>query len=211
MPYGYLGTTPNQQILNSGVFSVEEALAVQNKGEWGGSLKLITSGSADNSSQTLDFSDCFTNKFNVYLIQWKDFRPQNDENFIHFRLKNASGEISSGYHRATQEGNVNGSFSEIKSTSSTYIRIMGGIGTSVGEQASGYIYIYNPNDSSKFTYTTNQSTYIDQNGVFSYIFGGAVHPTAETITGAVFRSISTGGTLGNINKLDVSIFGVKQI
>ena len=207
----YIGTQPNDVKKNTGLYTPSEILQLTKDGSWGGSLQLITSNSADNSAQTLDFSDCFSSKFNVYLIQWKDFRPQNDENFIHFRLKNSSGEISSGYHRATQEGNVNGSFSEIKSTSSTYIRIMGGIGTSVGEQASGYIYIYNPNDSSKFTYITNQTTFIDQNGVFSYIFGGAVHPTAETITGAVFRSISTGGTLGNINKLDVSIFGVKQI
>jgi len=36
MPYGYLGTTPNQQLNNSGVFSVEEALALKNVGELGG-------------------------------------------------------------------------------------------------------------------------------------------------------------------------------
>jgi hypothetical protein len=41
MPFGYLGTTPNQQLKNSGVFSVEEALQVQKDGEWGGSLELI--------------------------------------------------------------------------------------------------------------------------------------------------------------------------
>ena len=39
MPFGYLGTTPNQQLNNSGVFSVEEALQVQKDGEWGGSLQ----------------------------------------------------------------------------------------------------------------------------------------------------------------------------
>ena len=34
MPFGYLGTTPNQQLNNSGVFSVSEALQVQKDGEW---------------------------------------------------------------------------------------------------------------------------------------------------------------------------------
>ena len=43
MPFGYLGTTPNQQLNNSGVFSVSEALQVQKDGEWGGSLELIQS------------------------------------------------------------------------------------------------------------------------------------------------------------------------
>ena len=51
MPYGYLGTTPNQQKANSGVFSVEEALSLQKVGELGGTLQLITSNSSDNSAQ----------------------------------------------------------------------------------------------------------------------------------------------------------------
>ena len=50
MPYGYLGTTPNQQKANSGVFSVEEALALQNVGELGGSLDLIGTYTASSAS-----------------------------------------------------------------------------------------------------------------------------------------------------------------
>ena len=211
MPYGYLGTTPNQQLNNSGVFSVEEALALKNVGELGGSTKLIKTLSADNSSQILSFDNIFGSIYNVYLIQWKDFAPANDENMLYFRLKNSSGEITSGYEYAVQEGNAGGTFSEGKSTSATYLRIMGGGGSSTGENASGYIYVYNPNDSSKYTFTTNQTTYVDQNANASMLFGGGVHPTAETITGFLFRSISSGGTLGNINTVDVSIYGVKQI
>ena len=41
--------------------------------------------------------------------------------------------------------------------------------------------------------------------------GGGVYDTAEVSTGVMFRSISSGGTLGNINTLDVSIYGIKKI
>ena len=210
MPYGYLGTTPNQQKANSGVFSVEEALSLQKVGELGGTLQLITSNSSDNSAQTLEFNDCLVGNYDVYLIQWKNFVPANDENMLYFRLKNASGEISSGYERANFYNTAAGGSGESKSTSSSYLRIMGGGGSSTGENASGHIYIYGASTSER-TAVSLSTTYIDQNGTYTSIKGGGVYDTAEVSTGVMFRSISSGGTLGNINTLDVSIYGVKKI
>ena len=210
MPYGYLGTTPNQQKANSGVFSVEEALSLQKVGELGGTLQLITSNSSDNSAQTLEFNDCLVGNYDVYLIQWKNFVPANDENMLYFRLKNASGEISSGYERANFYNTAAGGSGESKSTSSSYLRIMGGGGNGAGELANGHIYIYGASTSER-TAVSLSTSYIDQNGTYTSIMGGGVYDTAEVSTGVMFRSISSGGTLGNINTLDVSIYGVKKI
>ena len=174
-----------------------------------GKLELIQTLSADNSSQILAFDNVFSSTYDVYFITWSDYTPTNDENLIQLRLKNSSGEVSSGYHRATQEGNSSGSFSEVRSTSSDHIRIMGGGGNNTGENANGYIYVYNPNDSSQFTFTSNQTFYIDQNANPSMIFGSGVYATAETVTGFLLKNISSGGTLGNINTLDVSLYGIK--
>mgnify|MGYP003118750348 CR=1 FL=1 len=63
MPYGYLGTTPNQQLNNSGVFSVEEALALQNVGELGGSMELIDEETISSGTATVDFTSI---KENIY-------------------------------------------------------------------------------------------------------------------------------------------------
>ena len=210
MPYGYLGTTPNQQKANSGVFSVEEALSLQKVGELGGTLQLITSNSSDNSAQTLEFNDCLVGNYDVYLIQWNNFVPANDENMLYFRLKNASGEILSGYERANFYNTASGGSGESKSTSSSYLRIMGGGGNGAGELANGHIYIYGASTSER-TAVSLSTTYIDQNGTYTSIMGGGVYDTAEVSTGVMFRSISSGGTLGNINTLDVSIYGVKKI
>ena len=103
MSYGYLGDTSTkikQVKKNDGLISVSEAFDLESKGHWGGSLDLITSNSSDNSAQTLEFDNCLVGNHDVYLIQWKNFVPANDENMLYFRLKNASGEITSGYQYA---------------------------------------------------------------------------------------------------------------
>ena len=206
----YIGTQPNNVKKNIGLYTPNDITALTKDGSWGGSSELITSGSSDNSAQTLEFNDCLVGNYDVYLIQWKNFVPANDENMLYFRLKNASGEISSGYERANFYNTAAGGSGESKSTSSSYLRIMGGGGSSTGENASGHIYIYGASTSER-TAVSLSTTYIDQNGTYTSIMGGGVYDTAEVSTGVMFRSISSGGTLGNINTLDVSIYGVKQI
>ena len=206
----YIGTQPNNVKKNIGLYSPNDITALTKDGSWGGSSELNTSGSSDNSAQTLEFNDCLVGNYDVYLIQWKNFVPANDENMLYFRLKNASGEISSGYERANFYNTAAGGSGEGKSTSSSYLRIMGGGGSSTGENASGHIYIYGASTSER-TAVSLSTTYIDQNGTYTSIMGGGVYDTAEVSTGVMFRSISSGGTLGNINTLDVSIYGVKKI
>jgi len=210
MPNGYLGNPPKQLVKNEGVHTLSEVFDLQSKGHWDGSLKLITSGSSDNSAQTLEFNDCLVGNHDVYLIQWKNFVPANDENMLYFRLKNASGEITSGYQYANFYNTAATGSGENKSTSATYLRIMGGGGSSTGENANGHIYIYGA-DTSERTAVSYSSTFFDQNGTYTTIMGGGLYDTAEVSTGVMFRSISSGGTLGNINTLDVSIHGVKKI
>ena len=206
----YIGTQPNNVKKNIGLYTPNDITALTKDGSWGGSSELITSGSSDNSAQTLEFNDCLVGNHDVYLIQWKNFVPANDENMLYFRLKNASGEISSGYERANFYNTSAGGSGESKSTSSSYLRIMGGGGNGAGELANGHIYIYGASTSER-TAVSLSTTYIDQNGTYTSIMGGGVYDTAEVSTGVMFRSISSGGTLGNINTLDVSIYGVKKI
>lgn len=67
MPYGYLGTTPNQQYANSGVFSIEEALALQNEGELGGSF--IKVAEVDTTGlQSIMLTDIQETRFNTHLL-----------------------------------------------------------------------------------------------------------------------------------------------
>ena len=206
----YIGTQPNNVKKNIGLYNPNEILQLTKEGNWGGSTELITSGSSDNSAQTLEFNDCLVGNYDVYLVQWKNFVPANDENMLYFRLKNASGEITSGYQYANYNITSASGTGNNKSTSATYLRVMGGGGSSTGENANGHIYIYGASTSER-TAVSYSTTYFDQNATYNSIMGGGVYDTAEVSTGIMFRNISSGGTLGNINTLDVSIYGVKKI
>jgi len=213
MPYGYLGTAPNQIKKNSGVFSVSDINELKAEGSLGGSTQLIATQSAGNSAQTLDFSNCFTAEYEIYKIHWKNYVPTNDENTLRLRLKNSSGEITGGsaYSFAIQYLNSGGGEGENRSTGTDYLQIMGGGGSGTGENAEGDIYIYQPFDSSYYTYYTMNTTFVDQNATYNQFFGGGMYETADSVTGCVFRNISSGGTLGNINTCDISIYGMKEL
>ena len=206
----YIGTQPNNVKKNIGLYTPNDITALTKDGSWGGSSELITSGSSDNSAQTLEFNDCLVGNYDVYLIQWKNFVPANDENMLYFRLKNASGEITSGYQYAGFYNTATGGSGEDKSTSATYLRIMGGGGSSTGENANGHIYVYAPNGSER-TFVSYSSSYVDQNALYQNIMGGGCNDAAEATPSCMFRCISSGGTLGNINTLNVSIYGVKEL
>ena len=70
MPYGYLGQTPNQQVKNSGVFSVGDAKALTDVGQLGGSLELIQEQVITSTTSAVDFTDLknYDVQSLVYLI-----------------------------------------------------------------------------------------------------------------------------------------------
>lgn len=206
----YIGTQPNDVKENTGVYTPSEILQLTKDGHWSGSYELIVTRSADNSAQTLEFDNCFTTKYGMYLIHWKDFVPANDENAIYFRFKNASGEVTSGYQYANFRNNASGGSGEEKSTSAGFIKVHGGGGTGTNESQQGHIFVYAPAGSDR-TMASYSSTFVDQNALYNHEMGGGNSGTAEATPGFMFRSIASGGTLGNINSLDVSVYGVKSL
>ena len=114
----------------------------------------------------------------------------------------------SAYQYANQLGAVGGSFAEEKSTGISYIRVMPNIGDIATETGNGYIYLYNLNNSAKYSFSTTQSMGIRASASDGRMyFGGGVYPTAETINAVQILSTDSGVTLTGTIKL----FGVKQI
>ena len=207
MPYGYLGTTPNQQLNNSGVFSVEEALALQKVGELGGSLKFISSSSMTSMSSAVDFTNCFTSKYDVYLLTTKEVQSDTNAYTVGIQFyESGTLEDSGVYNYSLQGGRTNGTFSEGRSTTEAWIHIGGDTDTDSTNSSNSYTYIYNPTNSSKYTFLTTQST-AQYDAVANFRFGGGVLPQASTVDGFRLRSTySTGQITG-----EFALYGVKQI
>tara|TARA_Y100000746_G_scaffold211763_1_gene203040 strand:- start:682 stop:1314 length:633 start_codon:yes stop_codon:yes gene_type:complete len=210
MPFGYLGTTPNQQLKNSGVFSVEEALQVQKDGEWGGSLELISTQTGDGSSLNIDFTSIKENKYDVHLLQLQGIFFAGTNKLPRMRLSNDGGssfEAGTNYVEAYQSM-VASTFSEVKSTGQGYFNLMNNVGNEATEVGNSYTYLYNLGNSSKYSFCTYHSTSQTSGGTYyAGTFGGGVYEVAETINAIrIFEATTTHNITGT-----AKLYGVKQI
>ena len=209
MPFGYLGTTPNQQLNNSGVFSVEKALQVQKDGEWGGSLQLIEEQTVSGVS-AIDFTSIQEAQYDVHLLQWSGiYLASSTQNYLEVRFSNNGGTsyINSAYQYASQYVGTNGQFGELKETSGNAIRKISYSATSGQSYVqNAYVYLYNLGNSSKYSFTTHHSFSSATSSANWGYFGGGVYPTAE-----VHNAIKVFSDAGTNFSGTAKLYGVKQI
>ena len=172
----YLGTQPNDVKKNTGLYTPSEILQLTKDGSWGGSLELIEEQTISSSTAQVDFTSI---KENIYDVQFLKFNGLNfDTDNKDLRLRFGVGgtiDTDNDYQRARQIGDASGNFSESRDTNINYITIAGEIGSATNELLNGYIYIYNAGNSSKYTFTTHQTTQIKYTGVLQMNFGGGVY------------------------------------
>ena len=207
MPYGYLGqNTPNQTVSNSGVFSISDVASLEKQGKFGGSLELI-----DSQSVTSAFCD-FTNlpsNYDVLMFQIKQMKVTTQTN-VRLRISNDNGSnyIASGYQYALQRGYPS-TFTELKSTSAGEILLGGDVGTNAVDNFNAYVYMYNANNSSKYTFFSLQSIWgLASASIYSlFTFGGGVLPTAEIHNAVRFGQ----GSFNVLSSAEIKLYGVKQL
>jgi len=209
MPFGYLGTTPNQQVKNSGVFSVSEALQLQKDGEWGGSLQLIDTVSISGSTTNIDFLSLQESNYDIHQIQFNVRWGSGVNNeYLALRVSTNGGSSfkSSGYSNARQYCGVTNSFGELKGSSEGKVKnIAYG---DAGDYIAGYIYCYNLGNSSTYSFFSSHSAPTwESAGAWSY-FGSSVRTTAETNN--ALRLFAQSGS-GGFDDGTVKLYGVKQL
>jgi hypothetical protein len=208
MPYGYLGqNTPNQTVSNSGVFSISDVADLEKQGKFGGSLELIEEQTVSSVS-AVDFTNLKGEKFDVHLLEFIDISSSTDNEQIQVRFSNDSGSTyeTTNYQYAFQQGNASGSFNEVKSTSDNAIDVSNPIGNATNEKGNAYCYLYNLNNSSKYSFVTQQSNLQNNSNVFTFTFGGGVYVIAETIN-AIRVLLDNNSNISGTIKL----YGVKQL
>ena len=197
----FFGVQPNNIVKNNGLYSPGKILELEKDGHWGGSLKLIAEETVTSSTASIDFTNIQGERFDVHYITIKGFETDGGgQSLVSIRYSTDGGSsfVTSGYQNAYQQGFANGTFNELKSTSESGIRVGFQNGT---EQCSGYVYLYNLNDSSKYSFNTFHN--IQENACMS--FGGGVYPVANTVNAIrVFDPV-------NMDNAVVKLYGVKQI
>jgi hypothetical protein len=168
-------------------------------------LEFIKSVSSSSSVTSVDITDCFSANYDVYMLSFADIDIDGagDEN-IDIRLLDSVGTAisASEYDYAGLVLRYSTTFSEVRETSASQFLYGAGYVSASDVGAGGLIaYIYNPFDSSSYTFFQHQQANTAGASGFKYI---GVHKSAEQITGIQIRVDS-----GTIERLSASIYGVK--
>jgi len=165
-------------------------------------LQFIKSASGSSVS-SLDVTDCFSADYDVYYVSaTKIDIATNYYNLV--RVINASGvDTGANYDYAFLQMASYTTFSEIKSTTASQWFHTSYQSNGTADGIGFGMYIYNPYDSSSFTFMNNQASgFYSGNGLLG-TKGIGVHHIAEQITGIQIYSVY------NYDNITINVFGVK--
>lgn len=170
-------------------------------------LQFIKNVASTSSVTSVDITDCFSAQYDVYKIVLADLDLDGagDENIALRFLDSGGTVISAGeYDWASLFIYSHAGFSQVNGTSQAeFLYGMGYASASNNGSLGSIAYIYNPFDSSSFTYLTQQSSTAGGSGGQGNS-GLGVHKSAEQLSG--LRIFVDSGT---IERLTASIYGVK--
>ena len=171
-----------------------------------GSLEFIKSATGSSVS-SLDVTNCFSDNYDVYMISISKINglQSSGNRVLRLRLLDSTSTVidQTEYDYAVLDLRSYDTYTEQKSTTSTaFDRIM--IYGSGDVEGGATIYVYNPYDSSSYTFGTYQSSGLVEASDRGFGTKGiAVHHNAEQITGINFTP--------NADSFDltVKVYGVK--
>jgi len=170
-----------------------------------GSLEFIKSVSG-TSITSLDVTDCFSDTYEVYYV--KISLDTDNLGYFEMMLLDSGGSLITGsdYDIAVLEMKSNTTFGEYRFTNQNESIGWRNLGVYI-DDGDGYgfsAYIYNPFDSSSYTFATAQSA----SSVGSNMFGGkAIGVHKQTTSASGFRIKDS--SVSTFNYINCSVYGVK--
>jgi hypothetical protein len=205
MAYSYSGVFPNQQLKNSGVFTIADALNLQAVGEWGGSLEHIQTQTLSGAVSTLSFDTLKENKYSVHFITIENYVPDTDNRHLGLRFK-VSGSADSGTnYQYSMERVTASTSSQLYSAGDSKIWLAYNCGTGTGESLNGSFYVYNAGSSSD-TFITHNFFMIDKDTNQAQNFGTALNDVNQVVNGLQF--ITSGD---NLLSGTFKLYGIKDL
>ena len=177
-------------------------------------LEFIKSEVQSSSVTTFTVTDCFSDKYDVYQILISKTDSNLDNLFLKLNFLDTTDTVivDSTYDTASLRLVASGSYVEDRFTNQTGFRRVAQFDATDSNSAGINIMVYNPNDSSSYTFINAQST----TGVpASALMAGTkyigVLKNTETVTGLRLGFTDSGGNLSSsgINDCVVNVYGVK--
>ena len=170
-----------------------------------GNLELISSQTISASTSSIDFDNVFSAKYDVYKITTANISTVGTTNTdVDMRLLDSTGTVidQAEYDYAEQILRTNSAFGERKATGATSLSQFFGGTDNHPESMGAVAYVFNPFDSSSYTFFTSQVSYAVAT-VYRGFKNIGVHKSAESCRG--FRIF----TSQNVDEGVISVYGVK--
>jgi len=171
-------------------------------------IKQIDFNSSPTSS-TLIVDECFNANYDTYFVNITKVDGNLSGYYLWLRFLDSSGTAitESEYAYAGIQMTSNASFSEVKSNGTTIINYVGFSGSGALDDDKydngTSMYIYNPYDSSSYTFVTSQSSGVNNSNILYGFKTIGVHKNTETV-----RGIQIGGHSAFYG-VKISVYGVK--
>ena len=200
----YLGTQPNDVKKNTGLYTPSEILQLTKDGSWGGSLELIQEQTVSGVS-SLIFSSIKGNVYDVHFLTINNFQPTTNDQSCRLRFFESGVEETASVYQRAQYISDNGS-ADFRSTGDDKIVAIWNVSSGTDHSGSAYLYLYNLNDSSKYSFLTQQEVHMQTtSSKMRQSFGGGVLPQTSTVD-----QIKLFVDSGNFS-CTAKLYGVKQI
>lgn len=168
-----------------------------------GSLVKIQETSVSSATASVTLSG-INSTYDVYYIEYNNVKPVNDVVTLNLRVTESG--------TANSTSNYDTSYTLLRSTTSFYYAggenadkglITGDTtGTNTGEEVSGFLYVFNANDSGKATNFSNENNFIEHNGNFQATSGQITFTNTSAVDGVQFLF-----SAGNIASGNFKIYG----
>ena len=182
--FGYIHTSPNQSSFNnSGIFNLQDIYELDKDDKWTqfGQLDLIQTQSFSSVS-TVGFADLPITKYDVFFLTY-NFHSGSHDVGIFGRFGQGTIYRDSNNKYANYYGEADGTFASYSSTS-MWAHQHANLGTMTtspdGLGFTGYAYLYDMGDSTKYSKAIIHSSYTSRtDNTSAFNIGGAIYPVAE--------------------------------
>ena len=163
--------------------------------------EIVTSAT---SSVTLTGID---STYDVYMVVYNNAKVSADGT-VKIRMRfteSGTPNTTANYDRASKFLRTVVSFSNLSNTNQTSFNTDSSIGNATGEHQNKTFYIFNANNSSEYTFMTEQATQVASSGELSGQQGGGVLTVTSAVDGVNFFT-----SAGDINSAVFTLYGLKK-
>ena len=207
--YGYIPEAPEQSFGNNkGIFTPKDIYDLTRADKYTnyGQLDLIETKTFSSTVSVIDFNDIKQDTYNVHFMTFNNMKTagDNQETICLRFMVGGVVQTSSDYVRAMQRFSSDSALFGESRTTDSKVAFVYGTGTATGEGTSGYAYLYDLGDSTKYSFVTGQVTSLTNQAKYAGAFGSSVYDVANAVNGIQVLKNS-----GNYSAFSVSLYGIR--